>query len=358
MNRRDIELLISARETTGRSFKAVTSNIDALNRKIEEQVAAAERGEGSLQELKKAQQDLAQAGRDLSALQGQIDSYKRLEDQQKKNSVAAESAAADFAKLKAELAGLETVTAKQERALAGLEKKVRTTSTAYERSTVDIGKQAEVLNRAGIEVGQLDAAQTKIVASARAAGAGFVALGTSIDSYSDNLRLARETEQNLAAQNAFATKLAQARELGEASRFVQLYAQAVGTVAQTDNQLAALNGFRAVGQQAAEASRDVSQFVQVGKTMGIATNEIAQGLRNIIQPGTEALRTLDGVEAAIATAAAQATAEKGSVAGFSNALNELSAASSALVQQGGLIDAFQRQGAAVAAASAQFESAG
>ena len=94
MNRRDIELLISARETTGRSFKAVTSNIDALNAKIEEQVAAAERGEISLQDLKKSQLELAQAGRDLSALQGQIDAYKRLEDQQKKNSTAAESASA------------------------------------------------------------------------------------------------------------------------------------------------------------------------------------------------------------------------------------------------------------------------
>lgn len=357
MNRRDIELLISARETTGRSFKAVTSNIDSLNRKIEEQVAAAERGEVSLQDLRKSQQELAQAGRDLSALQGQIDSYRRLEEQQKKNSTAAESAAADFAKLKAELAGLEAVTAKQERALAGLEKKVRTTSAAYERSTVDINKQAEVLDRAGIEVAQLDAAQTKIVTSARAAGAGFASLGTSIDSYADNLRIAREGEQNLAAQNAFGQKLAQARELGEASRFVQLYAQAVGTVAQTDNQLAALDGFRAVGQQAAEASRDISQFVQVGKTMAVTGNDVAQGLRAIIQPGTEALRTLDGVEAAIAAAAAKATAEKGSVAGFSAALNDLSQASAALVSQGGLIDGFERQAAAVAVARQQFDSA-
>ena len=42
--RRDIELLISAKETTGRSFKQVTSNIDALNAKIGDQIAAAERG--------------------------------------------------------------------------------------------------------------------------------------------------------------------------------------------------------------------------------------------------------------------------------------------------------------------------
>lgn len=61
--RRDIELLISAKETTGRSFSQVTANIDALNRKIAEQVAAAERGEISLQELRQTQQALAAAGR-------------------------------------------------------------------------------------------------------------------------------------------------------------------------------------------------------------------------------------------------------------------------------------------------------
>ncbi len=54
MNRRDIELLISARDTTGRTFKQVTDNIASLNRSIAEQVEAAEKGEGSLNDLRKA----------------------------------------------------------------------------------------------------------------------------------------------------------------------------------------------------------------------------------------------------------------------------------------------------------------
>ena len=64
-NKRDIELLISARDTTGRSFKDVTDNINALNQKIAEQVAAAEKGEISLNDLRRSQDALAQAGRDL-----------------------------------------------------------------------------------------------------------------------------------------------------------------------------------------------------------------------------------------------------------------------------------------------------
>lgn len=357
MNRRDIELLISARETTGRSFGQVGKNIDTLNKKIQEQIVQAERGEISLQDLRKTQDELSQAGRDLSAIQGQIDAYRRLEEQNKKNSAAAEQAVADFAKFKTELAALETVTARQETKLSGLERKVRTTSAAFEKSTVDINAQVAALNRAGVEVGQLDTIQQSIIASARTVGQSFVSIGASVDSYSDNVRRARDAERQFAAQNVFDEKLAQARQLGEATRFVQLYEQAIGSARQADNQLAALNGFRSVGALAAEASRDLSQFVTVGQTVDATTSNIAAGLRSIIQPGTEALRTLDGVENAIRQAAAIATAETGSVAQFSNAINDLSAASAALVSQGGLIDAFQRQERATEVARQQFKEA-
>lgn len=357
MNRRDIELLISARETTGRSFRAVVDQIEALNRKILEQTEAAEKGEGSLQDLRRTQESLAQAGRDLSSLQGQIDAYRKLAEQQAKNSTLAEQAAADFNKMKTELAGLETVTVAQERKLAGLEKKQRSTAAATEKTTADLIKQTEVLERAGVEIAQLDAVQAQIVNTARAAGNGFVQLGVGIDSFADNVRRAREDEQRFAAQNGFDQKLAQARQLGEATRFVQLYAQAVGTVRQADNQLAALDGFRNVGRMAVEASNDISRFVQAGQTMAVTSSEIATGLRAIIDPGGEALRTLSGVEAAIEKAGAAATAEKNSVAGYSTALNDLSAASAALVRQGGLIDTFRQQEAVTEAVRQKFAQA-
>jgi hypothetical protein len=356
-NRRDIELLISARETTGRSFRSVVDNIDALNQKIAEQVAAAERGEGSLQDLRRSQEQLAQAGRDLSALQGQIDAYQRLTDQQEKNSVAARKAADDYQAMKAELAGLDAVTASQERKLAGLEKRQRTTSTAVEKTTTDLNAQREVLERAGLDVTKLDQAQTQIINSARQAGQGFSQLGVSMDAYADNLRQARDAEQQFAAQDAFDRKIVQARQLGDASQFVQLYANAVGMAKQTDNQLAALTGFRTVGQMAVEASRDISQFVTAGQTMAISTSDIATGLRAIIDPGSEALRTLSGVEAAVQAASTTAMAERQSIAAYSTALNELSAASAALVRQGGLVDAFKQQETQVALTRQQFDQA-
>src|SRR5690606_25323969 len=148
--RRDIELLISAKETTGRSFKQVTANIDALNTKIGEQIAAAERGEVSLQELRQTQEQLAQAGRDLSQIQGQIDAYNRLVATSDKVGAAAEKARADLAALKAEVDAAGEATARQEQKMQRLENAVTRTSAAVEKNKTDLAEQVAVLERAGV----------------------------------------------------------------------------------------------------------------------------------------------------------------------------------------------------------------
>ena len=357
MNRRDIELLISARDTTGRSFKAVTDNITALNAKIAEQVQQAERGEISLNELRQSQEKLAQAGRDLSALQGQIDTYQKLLLTQEKVGTTAAKAQSDLAALSAAIATAGEATAAQERKLQSYEKRVASTSAAVEKNKNDITAQIAVLERAGIATNQLDTAQAGIVNSAKQVGAGVGQLNAAMDGYSTNIARARDAEQSLAAQNGFNVKIAQAKELGDASRFVQLFANAINTVEVADNKLAALNGFRAVGAMAAEASRDMSQFAVAGQAMAVSTTDIAQGLRSILQPGAEALRTIDGVEAAITTAGAAANKEKASVGELNAAYNDLANAGAALVQKGALIDSFERQAGATELARQQFQQA-
>lgn len=287
-NRRDIELLISARETTGRSFKQVTDNIDALNAKIAQQITQAEKGEISLQDLRKTQEELASAGRDLSAIQGQIDAYNRLVGTSDKVGAAAEAAKQKLADFKNEIASAEKVTAAQENKLQRLENAVARTSAAVEKNEADLRSQVEILNRAGIATDQLETAQTGVVNTARLIGAGLTQVNTAIDGYAANVARARDAEQQLAAQQGFERKIAEAQKLGQASRFVQLFGEAINTAKTADNQLAALSGFRAVGQMAAEASNDISRFVQSGQAMAVSTSQVAAGLRNIIDPGAPA----------------------------------------------------------------------
>lgn len=355
--RRDIELLISARETTGRSFKQVTDNIDALNTKIAEQIAQAERGEISLQDLRRTQEALAAAGRDLSAIQGQIDAYNRLVATSDKVGEAAEKAKADLAALKAEVEAAGKATAAQENRMQRLENAVTRTSAAVEKNKTDLVEQIAVLERAGIATNNLDQAQAGIVNTARQIGAGLVQVNTAIDGYSANVRQARQAEADLAAQQGFERKIAEAQRLGQASRFVQLFGDAIQTVKVADNQLAALSGFRAIGAQAAEASNDMSRFVQSGQTMAITSQQVAAGLRAILDPGGAALQTLKGVEAAIEQADQQAAEGVKNVGLLNDAYNNLAAAAAALLRQGSLVDTFRQQEAATAAARQQFEQA-
>lgn len=355
--RRDIELLISARETTGRSFKQVTDNISALNTKIAEQIQQAERGEISLQELRKTQEQLAQAGRDLSAIQGQVDAYNRLVATQDKVGAAAEKAKADLAALKAEIESAGVATAAQERKLQRLENAVVRTGAAVDKNNADLLAQVEVLQRAGIATDQLEAAQTGIVNTARNIGTGLSQVNTAIDGYAINLARARDAEQQLAAQQGFERKIQEAQRLGDASRFVQLFGDAIDTVKSKDNQLEALTGFRNVGAMAAEASRDMSRFVQAGEAMATSSSRVAAGLREIINPGGQALQTLDGVEQQIRQSDQAAAEGVKNVGLLNNAYNDLAASAAALVRQGALIDTFQQQEAAAGLARQQFEQA-
>lgn len=355
--RRDIELLISAKETTGRSFKQVTANIDALNTKIGEQVAAAERGEISLQELRNTQEQLAQAGRDLSQIQGQIDAYNRLVATSDKVGAAAEKARNDLAALKAEVEQAGEATARQEQKMQRLENAVVKTSAAVEKNKTDIAEQVAVLERAGVATEKLDTAQAGIVNTARQVGAGLSQVNAAVDGFSINLQQARDAEQQMAAQAGFEKKIADARRLGDASRLVQLFAQSVNTVNAADNELAALTGFRAVGQMAVEASRDMSRFVDVGQSMATSSSQVAAGLRALVDPGQAALQTLSGVEAAIEKADIAAADGVKNVGLLNDAYNQLSASSAALLRQGSLVDQFRDQEAATAAARAQFQQA-
>lgn len=355
--RRDIELLISARETTGRSFKQVTDNIDALNTKIAEQITQAERGEISLQELRRTQEALAAAGRDLSAIQNQIDAYNRLIASSDKVSESYEKAKADLAALKAEIEASGKATTAQENRMQRLENAVTRTSAAVDKNKADIVEQIAVLERAGIATTNLDQAQAGIVNTARQIGAGLVQVNTAIDGYAVNVRQARQAESELAAQQGFERKIAEAQRLGQASRFVQLFGDAIQTVKVADNQLAALTGFRAIGQQAAEAAQDVARFNQNGQTMGVTAQQVADGLRAILDPGGAALQTLKGVENAIEQADQQAAEGVKNVGLLNDAYNNLAAAGAAIIRQGSLVDSFRQQEAAVASARQQFDQA-
>lgn len=402
--RRDIELLISAKETTGRSFQQVTSNIDALNAKIAEQIVAAERGEVSLQDLRRTQEALAQAGRDLSAIQGQIDAYNRLTATTSKVEASAEKAQAALDAFRAKLAEAGTTTTAQEAKLQRLENAVTKTSAALQKNQQDLAEQAAALSRAGVAVDNLDQAQAGVVNTARQVGAGLSQVSAAVNDFATNAAAARDkeassrraaadlarleeaerkaalandlraqqdaaarrvallneitaAEQRAAQQSGFDAKISEAQRLGDASKFVKLFADSVNTVAVAENQLTALTGFRQIGAQAAEASTDLTRFSDSSGRASASSQELAAGLRAIIDPARAALQTIDGIEETIKSAGEVVGEGVTNVGKLNSAYNKLAEAGASIVQQGGLIDSFRAQEEATEGARAAFEKA-
>jgi len=355
--RRDIELLISAKDQTGRTFTSVAQSIRNLSQTIDQQVQAASRGEIALDELRASQRALADVGRDLAGLQQQIDGYRRLSDTLDNNTKKLSQAEAALESYKTELGSSGAATAAQERALASLERKVETAGAAVRKTQTDLQAQSAALEQAGIDTNNLDQAQDRIVQSAREAGQGFTNLRGAISTYAADLREARNAEALLAQQGALDQKIAEASRLGSASQFVRIYSEAIQDVALADQQLASLQGFRQVGQQAAEAARDTSRFVEAGQQMAISSSQVAAGLRAILQPGQEALTTLAGIEQRITEAAAAAAQGATSISEQAIAYNDLNEAAAAALRVAGLVDTFADQEAAVSRARAAFDQA-
>ncbi len=356
-SRRDIELLISAKDQTGRTFPNLVKSVGELSAKLGEQALAAERGEVALADLEKTQRDLASAAKELVQQQGLIDQFER---QSKALSDAEKNAAAlasEYGALKAQLASAETVTAAQERKLAGLETRSIAAAKALDLARATLATTSTSMSEAGLATANLDRQQAQLVQSATQVGTSLSVAGGLINGYEAHVRGLTTAERAATATQIGDQRLAEAAKLKQAADYTRFWTQALNDLEASEQRVAALSGFRQVGQDALEASRDISRFVESGQTMSIASNQLAAGLRAIIEPGRAATQTLNGVEAEITAAATVAGTQKLRVSEYSDALNRLSQASADLVRQGGLVDSFKQQGDAVAIARQKFEQA-
>lgn len=356
-SRRDIELLISARDQTGRTFQNLVKGVSDLSAKLGEQALAAEKGEVSLRELEQTQRALAQAAKELVQQQTLVDTFKRQTDALAAAEANAEKLAAEYANLKAQLAGAETVTAGQERALARLEKQSTTAANALTLAKTNLAATSAAMEQAGLSTANLDRQQAQLVQSATQVGTSLKAVDGIIDGYEASVQQLAASERAATAVQIGEQRQAEALKLKQAADYTRFWTQALDNLEASERQLTATNAFRQVGQDAVAAAQDITRFVQAGATMPAATSGIANGLRAIVEPGRAATQTLDGVEAEIREAAATADQEKLRVSQYSDALNRLSQASADLVRQGSMVDQFRDQATAVDIARAKFDQA-
>lgn len=358
MNRRDIELLISAKDTSGRTFQQVASNIRELADTIDRQSESAARGELKLSELQATQAKLGEVGQELAGLQSVLDLFNKLTDSQTKNEAKLAELKAAHEALTATIGKTGTATAAQDRTLASLEKQIGSFTTRVTEGKTALDAQAISLQKAGIDSTNLAGAQQLIVNSARQVGQSLVTARTSVSDF--DTELYRTATAARAAGEAidlgFANK---GLRFQENTKFLNtLIADMQRAEVQAKESALALANFQQIGKDAL-AAQSAGSGAGAGASGAQAANlsAIGNALQSIVQPGRAALQTLDGIDAAVAEQAAVLDGGKKQIQDYSSALNKLNEAGAALIRAGGLIDSFKNQQVAVDEARAKLDQA-
>lgn len=317
VERRDVELLVRAKNLSAKPLRDVSTALDQISSSLAKQVEAARKGEVSYQELADSFRQVQEAGRSLSQTQGLIDRFSKLNAESARLADRVRESATALRDFRVGMEAGGAVTTKQENQLRRLQTAYDRAKASLEKNTTAIQATRESLEGAGVDTRNLAAAQQQIVASAAEAGNAATTLSTAMSGYARNAREAAQASKALKEAQAFQGLAAQANEAVAAA---QRLATATGRITSTSG------GFGA-------------------------------GLRAIADPAGEARRTLAGLEGEIANLGAEVAKVNGPVRNYSETLLQLTAAQNAAIRSADLVDRFRQQADVLRQTRAQFVAA-
>lgn len=321
---RNVELIIRATDNGGaKTFKDVAAAVDGVTASINDQVAAAKKGDVSAAELRDTMKSLQNAGAQLIKQQGLIDLYSKLSKQLEETEMKANGLRDSYEQLN-NSGGVEgfskqqtTELQKLSSALDATERKVATTQAA-------MAVQSQKLAAAGIGATELAEAQNAIAETATRVAQGLSTVDAALGSYNATIR---QTKVNQAAINA---------ELQKTT---------------------SLNAFRKQGEDALDAAAHLDRLGASEKQAAASTSQLAATLHAMLDPSAAAVSTLGGLETATTTVAAEIGDASKPIYAYTGAINELARVQSAIMSQAKQVDAFANQKAVVDEASAAYQNA-
>lgn len=327
----DIELRISANDLGTQKLEELSLAIEELRKSQEAYAASGDAATKSLRELTTELADLKRIGQELSGRGALLDLFEKQQVAVADTAKRVEESRGALERYKASIAGVETVTKKQQTELAKLEKGFASATKKFE--TASSGLEKLRVDLAGLGLEDTGKARTALVSLADQVGAAISRSERSIRSYDAALRQKRESERQAADS---------ARKLAEAQR-------QAAQVAQTRQRVPGLDQDAV---QLLDAARKALSAVQ---TIRPAGEQLAQSLRAIADPAREAARQIETLERALngleadleaaasgdATAAENIRRQRGEYAAFARD------ATKAAVSIAETIDAYKRQSAAL-----------
>lgn len=310
MANRDVELRIRARDYSQKPLNAVTRAIDQMSRAQEDQRRASERGEVSTRDLEASYRKLESAGQQLLKLNSIIEVFKRQNQAMTEAAAKTEKLKQKQAELQAAYNASSSVTAKQERDLARVNKQVEAAVKAQDKQSERLRRASADMQRFGIETTRVGAAQAGIV--------GSVARVNDILSRQDQI-----IERNGAA--AAQAKIVQ------------------GLRNQADQAIATARGYQTLGRVVQQSTN----------TLGALGAQI----QTIVSPAEAARSTMAGLEREVAKVTAQLARNRKEVTDVAGKVRDLNAANKAMSGIAQQIDMYRQQVATLRSARTEYQKA-
>lgn len=395
--RKDVELIFRGEDRASPTIKAVRKSVADLTSAVTDQIDAASRGEGSIDELAKAFRGLKAAQGDVGEIVKLATAYEKqtaaLADQAKKTQDAQsklEALNAQIAAAEAPTKRLQNARDAAERSLQAslakeqaLQAAVRETGAALEAAggdSKDFAATQDRIRTAAIETaralrdaaaaldtfkGKQASGKANIAAVAEmqqfnqlAAGSGLpqaqIAFISTLENKLQALQAAiREDQSSMAALNAELGDRASA----DAAQRARAMAAALDEADAAAARLKATQGFRQMATDIEAGARDISRFGPQVDTAASSAQRFADTIQSILQPTQAASATLEGLDGVLAQAETVTDGAKRRMSEYNAEINNLQSASSGITSISKMIDDFQAQEAAVNGAEAAMKTA-
>ena len=410
---KDVELRIRARDYSQKTLEQVVKSLEDLAKAQEEQLDAAKKGEVSASELRATYTQLEAA---YATLTKRLASTKVFADQSAALAEVEKKLQAAREEQKAYVDTLKTGEERTDKQIANLNKLAKAVSNAegaQQRAKDRLAETAAQLEKYGIATSEVVEAQQRITATMTQTNAALDKQGAALSTFDADMRKLRDStaaaaraeaefqasiqsvaaaqakaaqdaakfeaeRNNVAAQNK---RIAYERlwidlleeedrknaELAKSQKQLADFQTAMAAQKQKERaaQLQAIEdaekerrALKALGDQLAQTAKGYQKIASASaSTTGGGTSSLAQSLKDIADPASAALRSINGVEQTLAGLTQRIAQIRGPVKDAQGLLNGLTDAQKAAVAIAGQIDGYQKQVVALRAAGLEYNKA-
>jgi len=399
--RRTIELAIQAQFKGKQTVDSVNKSLAQVTSTLDDQAAAAKRGEGSFDDLKATLAALQLVARDKKGLQTLVDAVESTATALTEQNAKLATAEAKLEAYRKKIGDVSKATdgqaakfAAYERAVTGAQTKI----AGLQKVEADL---VEALKAGGIEMADLGNAQQRLadttlavaraIAQAEDQQRNFVATNKQArdqaralskeqeqfaraEAMADALRASRAKdaadaveqaarriinaqERSKTGQGEFAALQRQNDETKEQIRLQEALKQKRQDVQAAFARADADTGLKAQAESAEQVAKQYSTLARAATDLTPKVRSLKDAIADIQNPAKRATESLDGVEAQVRKLRDSVNAIKGPVSDYREQFALLSAAQDSLGRQAGLIDNFNKQTTALRGARTEFVAA-